>query len=116
MFHLPNRLTQPRTLAVLGGTVGGFTIAFYLWVITNEDDNHWARVVGSVVILAIPCLLAFTSIALSARSARRMLTAAAIIFGLLGFLSVGPGFLLAAALTAIAAGRTVDSMTPTQID
>lgn len=84
-------------------------LAVYVAVIVGEGNNSLAEVAPWVLLMAIPTVLAFWSVLVrEVRVARGLLIGAAALFGIvgaLGILTIGIGFLLAAAAALIATSR-----------
>jgi len=95
---------RSRALALVAGTIGGLMLALYLWIMASEANNAPWQVVGWALVMALGCALALSPVVLPGRSSRGMLMTATAIFAGLGVTtSLGLGFMLAAALTGIAA-------------
>jgi len=84
-------------------------LAVYIAVIVGEGNNSIAEVAPWALLMTIPTVLASLSVLVrEVRLARGMLIGAAALFGLvgaLGILTIGIGFLLAAAAAVIATTR-----------
>jgi hypothetical protein len=84
-------------------------LVIYVAVIVAEGNNSVAEIAPWALLMAIPTILAFTSLFVQdLRVARGLLVGAAALFGIvgaLGILTIGIGFLLAAAAAVIAITR-----------
>lgn len=84
-------------------------LVVYVAVIMAEGNNSIAEIAPWALLMAIPTVLAFASLLVQdVRAARGLLIGAAALFGIvgaLGILTIGIGFLLAAAAAVIAATR-----------
>ena len=99
----------------LGTAVVGFAlVATYVTLILGEGTSSFLDVLPWATIMALPATAALASVYIKDRRiARNMLIAAAVIFALLGLisiLSIGLGFLLAAGLATIAAVRATGEL------
>jgi hypothetical protein len=85
-------------------------LAVYVSVIISESDNSPADILPWALLMATAAVIALASaLVADPRIARSLLIGATVLFGLLGvvsLLTIGLGFLLAAATAAIGASRT----------
>jgi len=84
-------------------------LALYVGLIASEGDNSFSSTIPWVLFMAIPATMALASVFVSdSRVARRLLIGAAALFGLigvLGILTIGIGFLLAASVATVGASK-----------
>lgn len=84
-------------------------LALYVGLIVSEGNNTSSSIIPWVLFMAIAATMALASVFVSdSRVARRLLIGAAALLGLigvLGILTIGIGFLLAAAAAAIGASK-----------
>lgn len=98
-----------RPWSAFTALLGFGMLAVYLVVIAAEGNNSIAEIAPWALLMAIPTILAFASVLVrDVRVARGLLIGAAALFGIvgaLGILTIGIGFLLAAAAAVIATTR-----------
>jgi hypothetical protein len=98
-----------RPWAAFTALLGFGMLAVYVAVIVAEGNNSIAEIAPWALLMAIPTILAFASVLMrDVRVARGLLIGAAALFGIvgaLGILTIGIGFLLAAAAAVIATIR-----------
>jgi hypothetical protein len=95
---------------VFGTTVVGFAmVAIYLAIIVGEGVHSLLDVLPWVALMAVAAITAFAAAHIEDRRvARNLMVAAAVLFAVLGavsILSIGIGFLLTAALATVSATR-----------
>lgn len=104
--HLPRR----RPLALATAVLGFVMVAIYITVIAGEDGNSIAEVLPWAIPMAIAAFAAAGSaVTTDPRIARYAMVFAALVFALLGLvsiLSIGIGFLLTAAVAVAAIGES----------
>lgn len=93
--------------AVIGLTM---VVAYIAIIFGQEDNNSLVEVLPWILAMAIPALGAFASVVIDDhRSARAVLIGSAVVFtilGLVSILTIGVGFLIAAMLAGIGAARS----------
>ncbi len=94
-----------RPWAAGAAVIGAFMLATYLALILSEDGNTVSSILPWAVLMASAAAMALGSLFMGdRRPARNLLIGAAVLFGLLGvvsILTIGLGFLVAAALATI---------------
>ena len=94
----------------IGATVLGFgMLAVYLTLIMSEEGNTFGTTMPWALFMLIAAVIALASaLVADPRLARNLLIGSAVLFGLLGVVSIvtiGLGFLVAAATAAIGASK-----------
>lgn len=98
------RLRRARTLARAGAAIGAGSLGLYIGLLIGQGDFPWASL-AFIGIIGAGVVAAMQSIGDPFR-ARKLLTGATIAFGIIGILgimTIGMLFLLAALFTAIGA-------------
>ena len=102
----PRKMVSVRPWALAAGAFGLVTLGIYIAALVNEGNNTISEVAPWLAAMIVASALALVGAKASDRTvARRMLLAAAILFGVLGMLaifSVGILFLAASAMSAVA--------------
>jgi len=101
------RFRRARTLARVGAAIGAASLGLYIGLLIGQGDFPWGSLLFVAIILA-GVVAAMRSVDEPYR-ARRLLTGSTIAFaiiGILGFLTIGMLFLLAALFTAVAAAQS----------
>jgi hypothetical protein len=98
-----------RPWATGGAILGLVMVVIYVSLILSEGENSIVDILPWALLMAITVAIAFASVFVAdQRLARNLLIAATVLFGLLGvvsLLTIGLGFLLAAAAVAIGASK-----------
>jgi hypothetical protein len=100
-------LRRPWALAT--AVLGFAMVATYIGLIVAQGGDSFGEVLAWALLMSIPAVAALAAVEIEdLRIARRLLGAAAVLFlvvGAVSIFSVGIGFLLIAALAAVAAVR-----------
>lgn len=102
-----------RPKALVAFAIGIITVAVYVIAVTAQGNNSATQTAFWAATMVLPSALALIAWRTEqARTARRLLISAAIVFallGLLGALSIGVGFLLAGLAAFFGANDLADS-------
>lgn len=103
-----------RRWAIATALLASVLLGVYLALITGEADDSLGEVLPWATLMGVAVLLPVASLTLQPRGARLAMTAATVLLGLLGVISIasiGLGFLLAAALAwaAVIEARRLES-------
>lgn len=103
-----------RRWAIATALLASVLLGVYLALITGEGDDSLGEVLPWAALMGVAVLLPVASLPLQPRAARLTMTAATVLLGLVGVISIasiGLGFLLAAALAwaAVIEARRLES-------
>lgn len=103
-------MTNARNLAIASAVFGAGTTAAYIALVASDGNNTLSEVAPWVLLmLSASGLALWGAIVEDERRARRLLVAATLVFaaiGVLAIFSIGLLYLIAAALSGVAAART----------